>query len=187
MSFAGSLNVPNVLTLGRIALVPVLVWVVLGDPDGSYLAAGLFALAAITDCLDGHIARTQKLITDLGKLLDPVADKLLVGASLVALAAQGRVAGWVVLVVLAREVYVTALRGHAAREGLVLAAGPLGKLKMAAQVLALLLLLAVPDHTALPVQAAVWAMVGLTVLSGAEAAGAVSAARRRAAAVASPA
>lgn len=183
---ADSLNVPNALTVGRILLVPVLVAVVVGDPDGSWTAAALFAAAALTDCLDGHLARSRKLITDLGKLLDPVADKLLVGGALLALLLEGRVPLWVVGVVLAREVYVTVARGVAAREGHVLAAGPLGKLKMGSQVAALLLLLAAPDPTAPLVLAAVYTMVGLTALSGAEAAGAVAAARRRAA-LASPA
>jgi CDP-diacylglycerol---glycerol-3-phosphate 3-phosphatidyltransferase len=175
-----SLNLPNALTIGRIFVVPVLVAVVLGDPDGSLLAAALFAAAAVTDCLDGHLARSRRLITDLGKLLDPVADKLLVGGALLALVAEERVALWVVGVVLLREVVVTALRAAAAREGHVLAAGPLGKLKMASQVVALLLLLAVPDPTAPHVLVTVYTMVGLTVLSGGEAAGAVIAARRRA-------
>lgn len=176
-----SLNLPNTLTVGRILLVPVLVAVVIGDADGSLMAAALFAAAAITDCLDGHLARSRELITDLGKLLDPVADKLLVGGALLALVVEGRVAPWVVAVVLLREVGVTAMRARAAQQGHVLAAGPLGKLKMGSQVVALLLLLAVPDPTAPHVLVVVYTMVGLTVLSGVEAADAVTTARRRAA------
>jgi CDP-diacylglycerol--glycerol-3-phosphate 3-phosphatidyltransferase len=161
-------NVPNALSAGRIVLVPVLVAVLAAQPRGSLLAAGLFALASLTDILDGHLARTKKLVTDLGKVLDPLADKLMVVSVLVSLALLDRVAAWVVVVILGREVAVSVLRSRAAREGRDVAARPLGKVKMGLQVAMVLVLLAAPDPGAAFVQLLVGATVAVTVVSGAD-------------------
>ncbi len=159
-------NVPNALSAGRILLVPVLVLVLVAEPRGSLVAAALFALASLTDILDGHLARSRKLVTDLGKVLDPLADKLMVVSVLVSLAMLDRVAAWVVAVILGREVAVSVLRSRAAREGRDVAARPLGKVKMGFQVAMVLVLLAAPDPTAEPVLLLVAATVFVTILSG---------------------
>ncbi len=163
---AAVLNAPNVLSSIRILLAPVVALVVLDHPEGSLLAAGLFAAGALTDALDGHLARTRGLVTAVGKLLDPAADKLLVVAALASLVAVDRLALWVVGVIAAREVLVTALRAHGVRRGVVLAAGPAGKAKMALQVAMVLVLMAVADPAAAWVQLLVAATLALTVASG---------------------
>jgi CDP-diacylglycerol--glycerol-3-phosphate 3-phosphatidyltransferase len=159
-------NAPNVLSFVRILLAPVVALVVLDHPEGSLLAATLFAAGAVTDALDGHLARTRGLVTAVGKLLDPAADKLLVVGALVSLVAVDRLAPWIVGVIAAREVLVTVLRAHAVRRGVVLAAGPAGKAKMALQVVMVLVLMAVSDPTAAWVQLLVAATLALTVASG---------------------
>jgi CDP-diacylglycerol--glycerol-3-phosphate 3-phosphatidyltransferase len=161
------LNVPNVLSSLRILLAPAVAAVVLAHPEGSVLAAALFAAGATTDAVDGHLARTRGLITAVGKLLDPLADKLLVMAALASLVAVDRLALWVVGVIAAREILVTLLRAHAARRGVVIAAGMAGKVKMCLQVAMVLALMAVGDPSAAWVQTLVGATVVLTVVSGA--------------------
>ena len=117
------LNLPNVLTVLRIVAVPVLVVALLGVlPGGDALAAAVFALAALTDGLDGYIARSRGSITTFGKLMDPLADKLLIVAALVSLVSLDRVAAWVAMVVIAREFAVTALRMEATSQGVVISA-----------------------------------------------------------------
>ena len=143
------MNLPNALTLARIFLVPLLVVVlltkfeghlVLGIPKG-YVAAGIFGLASLTDWLDGYLARRRKQITLVGQLLDPIADKLLVAAALVSLLTIDKIAAWVVVVIIGRELAVTGLRGIAQTRGLIMPASPLGKAKMATEVIAILLLI----------------------------------------------
>jgi len=129
------LNPANLLTLFRILTVPVVV-VLLYMPDGreipfarSVVATILFTVSAFTDLFDGYIARRYKMVTSLGKLLDPLADKLLVCSAMVMLIPSGRVPAWMVAIIVAREIGVTALRGVASTEGFVIAASPLGKAK----------------------------------------------------------
>ncbi|HSL99316.1 MAG TPA: CDP-diacylglycerol--glycerol-3-phosphate 3-phosphatidyltransferase [Candidatus Limnocylindria bacterium] len=129
------LNPPNVLTLIRILSVPIVV-LLLYTPDGrdiplsrSVAATILFTVSSFTDLFDGYIARRYQMVTSLGKLLDPLADKLLVCASIVMLIPSGRVPAWMVVIIVGREIGVTALRGVASTEGLVIAASPLGKAK----------------------------------------------------------
>ena len=103
-------TLPNMLTLGRILIIPLFIWLTYkADPLDSFLAAFLFTLAAVTDVIDGVLARRMNLVTVLGKFLDPLADKLIVMAALVMLVRLGRVAAWVVIVLLAREFLVTGL------------------------------------------------------------------------------
>ena len=123
-------NIPNVLTLLRILAVPVLVVALLDEtPDGDVIAAAVFALAALTDGLDGYIARRRSEVTTFGKLMDPLADKLLVIAALISLVSLDRLAAWVAMVIIARELAVTGLRSVAAEQGVVIAASWLGKAK----------------------------------------------------------
>ena len=159
-------NVANGLTVARILLTPPFALLVLATPEGSLLAAAIFGLLALTDALDGHLARTRNLITTLGKLLDPFADKLLVGAALLALVATDRLSAVVAGIIIAREVLVSVLRQAAFRDGVVVPAGTLGKAKMALQVAMVLVLMAVADPAAAWVQVLVAATLALTVASG---------------------
>ena len=136
------MNLPNVLSLVRIFLVPVLVVFLIVVPRPYNLTAAVVFLAAVlTDWLDGRIARSTRQVTTLGKLLDPMADKLLISASLISLVQVGRVPAWMVVLIVAREVAVTGLRGIASIEGLVIAASSWGKAKTILQTLALVGLL----------------------------------------------
>lgn len=122
------------LTLARMGLVPVFVWVTYdADPANSAAAALIFALAGVTDVVDGFIARRWNLTTVTGKLLDPLADKIIVMAALVMMTRLGRVPAWVVIVLLSREFLVMGLRQLAASEGIVMAAGQEGKWKQSLQ------------------------------------------------------
>jgi CDP-diacylglycerol---glycerol-3-phosphate 3-phosphatidyltransferase len=160
------LNVPNVLTLVRIVAVPVLVVALLGAiPGGDALAAAVFALAAVTDGLDGYIARSRGAVTTFGKLMDPLADKLLIVAALVSLVSLDRLEAWVAMVIISRELAVTGLRTIAAERGVVIAASWLGKLKTALQVAAVLALIAV-NPAPLWANLLVYAAVAATAISG---------------------
>ncbi|HTL40087.1 MAG TPA: CDP-diacylglycerol--glycerol-3-phosphate 3-phosphatidyltransferase [Pseudolysinimonas sp.] len=133
-------NVANIITVVRILLAPVFVWMLIAD-DGQggllrWLAAGLFLLAILTDAVDGFLARDRNLVTDQGKLLDPIADKVLVGGALVALSILGELPWWVTIVILVREVGITVWRLIALRDH-VIPAGILGKIKTWAQAIAI--------------------------------------------------
>jgi len=160
------LNLPNTLTVLRILLVPVVVVALLDEtPNGDAIAAGVFALAALTDGLDGYIARSKGSVTTFGKLMDPIADKLLVTASLVALVSLNRIQAWIAMVIIAREFAVTGLRGVAAEQGVVIQASWLGKVKTLLQVAAIIALIAY--HPApLWVDLLVYTAVAATVISG---------------------
>jgi len=160
------LNLPNTLTLLRILLVPVVVVALLDQtPNGDAIAAGVFALAALTDGLDGYIARSRGAITPFGKLMDPLADKLLVTAALVALVSLQRLEAWIAMVIIAREFAVTGLRGVAAEQGVVIQASWLGKLKTILQVVAIIALIAAYPAP-LGVDLVVYLAVAVTVASG---------------------
>ena len=137
-----SLNWPNFITLVRILLIPVFVALfITPTPDRSLSAAVIFVIAAVTDMLDGYIARRTGQVTKLGKLLDPIADKLLVLSALILLVNVDRVSALVAILVIAREVAVTGIRAIAAGEGMIIAAETTGKYKMALQVVAIVLLI----------------------------------------------
>jgi CDP-diacylglycerol--glycerol-3-phosphate 3-phosphatidyltransferase len=163
------LNLPNALTLVRILLVPVLVVALTVETrGGSEIAAGVFVLAALTDGLDGYIARSRQSVTTFGKVIDPLADKLLIAAALISLVSLDRVAAWVAMVIIAREFAVSGLRIAAGQQGVVIPASRLGKAKTVVQVGAVLALIAAPDADVAWVQALVYLMVILTVASGAD-------------------
>ena len=137
-----SINVPNLLTLTRILLIPVFVMLfATPDPHQSIIAAIVFTVAAVTDLLDGYLARRSGQVTKLGKLLDPIADKLLVLSALILLVNVDRVSALVAILIIAREVAVTGIRAIAATEGMIIAAETSGKYKMALQVIAIVLLI----------------------------------------------
>lgn len=148
------MNLPNKLTISRICLIPIFIILLtvpldlgvwdIGDtelPITHFIAALIFIFASATDWVDGYIARKYNLITNLGKFLDPLADKLLVSAALIMLVQMNAAAAWIVIIIISREFAVTGLRLVAAGEGIVLAAGQMGKLKTATQMIAIILLL----------------------------------------------
>jgi CDP-diacylglycerol--glycerol-3-phosphate 3-phosphatidyltransferase len=163
------LNVPNTLTMLRILLVPVLVVALLSEaPNGYAYAAAIFALAAFTDGLDGYIARSRRSVTTFGKVMDPIADKLLIAAALITLVGLGRVAAWVAMVIIAREFAVSVLRVAAGQQGVVISASRLGKLKTTVQVVAIFAVIATGDLGAWWAQVLLYLSVAITVLSGAD-------------------
>ena len=162
------LNAPNVLTVLRILLVPVLIAALLSEgPEGDWFAAGIFCVASATDALDGWLARRQRTETAFGRLMDPLADKLLVTAALVSLVALDRLAAWVAMVIIAREFAVTGLRLLAAEQGQSVASSAWGKAKTFFQ-MAMVLLLITVDGDPGWLDAVVYVTVGVTVLSGAD-------------------
>ena len=162
------LNAPNVLTVLRILLVPVLVAALLSEgPEGDWFAAAVFCVASATDAIDGWLARRQRSITTFGRLMDPLADKLLVTAALVSLVSLDRLAAWVAMVIIAREFAVTGLRLIAAEQNHVIHSSAWGKLKTALQMAMVLLLITVEGDPAW-VDGVVYGAVVVTVLSGAD-------------------
>ncbi|MHB8121326.1 MAG: CDP-diacylglycerol--glycerol-3-phosphate 3-phosphatidyltransferase [Desulfuromonadaceae bacterium] len=133
------MNLPNILTMMRIATIPLLA-VLLMSPSRSagFWAAVVFAIASITDWLDGYLARRMGIVTVFGKFLDPIADKLIVMAVLIMILPFDRVPAWMVLVILGREIIITGLRGIASTEGIVIQASDLGKFKTIFQLVALI-------------------------------------------------
>jgi CDP-diacylglycerol--glycerol-3-phosphate 3-phosphatidyltransferase len=162
-------NLPNALTLGRLLVVPffALLLLVDGTSDGArLLAAGLFGLACLTDVVDGHLARSRGQVTDFGIMADPIADKALVGTALVGLSLLGALPWWATLVVLGREVAVTAMRSALARHGMIPASRG-GKLKALSQNIAVTLYLLPLDGLAADLRVpALLVAVAATVLTG---------------------
>jgi CDP-diacylglycerol--glycerol-3-phosphate 3-phosphatidyltransferase len=162
------LNAPNLLTVLRILLVPVLVVALLDQtPNGDVLAAAVFAIASMTDAIDGYLARRRRSITTFGKLMDPLADKLLVIGALLTLVSLGRVAAWVAMVIIAREFAVTVLRMGATQQGVVIPAGNFGKVKTVFQV-GMVFALILQTGTPAWLDALVYLTVAVTLLSGAD-------------------
>ena len=172
------MNLPNKLTLLRVCMIPFfVVFARMSAFWAQCVAVGIYALACITDTLDGHIARSRNLITDFGKFRDPIADKLLVMSALVVLTAQGRMPDWVCILMLAREFLVSGFRLVAVENGRVIAAGPLGKLKTVFQMvatIALMLLVPVAGEPLLGsagvtiANVLMYIALALTVVSGAD-------------------
>ena len=161
------MNLPNKLTLLRIVLIlPFLLVLYLDVPGAAYIALAVFILASLTDLLDGKIARKYHLITDFGKFADPLADKMLVTAAMLWFVENGQMPGWALLIVIVREFAVSGLRMVASDKGRVIAAGWSGKVKTAATMVCIvLMLLPIP-----PVgnSLCVWVIVGTTIYSGVE-------------------
>lgn len=162
------LNLPNALTLLRILAVPAVVVALLSEtPNGDVIAAIVFALAAATDGLDGYIARSRDSVTTFGKLMDPLADKLLIVGALLSLVSLNRLEPWIAMVIIAREVAVTILRTIAAERGIVIAASWLGKAKTVLQIAAVIALIAA-NPSPVWVDVLVYLALVVTVLSGAD-------------------
>src|SRR6266568_2742069 len=163
------MNVPNALTISRLAAIPILMALLLMRfPGHDQLAALLFIVFSFTDTLDGELARRSRRVSDLGKFLDPLADKLFVLAVLIVLVQEGLVAAWIVVVIFSRELIITILRSVAATQGHVIAAAPLGKTKTITQMAAVALLILQRPYPALvPVaEIAVLIAIVFTVWSG---------------------
>ncbi len=160
------LNLPNLLTVMRIMLVPVLVVALLGNtPAGDVLAAVVFALASLTDFVDGYLARARDSVTTFGKLMDPLADKLLVIAALISLVSLHRLEAWVAMVIITRELAVTVLRLGATQAGVVISASMFGKVKTCLQIATILAVIAVHGKP-LWLASLLYLTVAVTVLSG---------------------
>lgn len=167
------MNLPNSITIIRIILIPVFVVILLVRiPYGDYIAALIFSVAALTDSLDGYLARKRREVTTLGVILDPLADKLLITAALISLVELARIPGWTAIVILGREFAVTGLRAIKAEEGVVIPASWMGKLKTIVQVIAILLVILEKSFQhlfAFPI--GLWMLylaVAVTVVSGVE-------------------
>ncbi len=143
-----AVNLPNLLTFGRVLIIPIVLWLLArGEPKDCVLAALVYAAAALTDLLDGYLARRMNIVSVLGKFLDPLADKLLVMATLVWMVRLGRMHAWVVVLLLARELSITGLRSIASTEGMVIASARGGKFKTAFQMAGILcLIIGYPYH-----------------------------------------
>ena len=172
------MNLPNKLSMLRICMIPFFVlFALMGAFWAQCVAVAIYVVACVTDALDGHIARSRNLITNFGKFMDPIADKLLVMSALIVLVSQGRMPAWVCIVLLAREFLISGFRLVAAETGRVIAAGKLGKLKTVFQMvstIALLLLVPVQGEGILGKGGVIFANVLmyialiLTVVSGAD-------------------
>jgi CDP-diacylglycerol--glycerol-3-phosphate 3-phosphatidyltransferase len=171
------MNLPNALTVTRIFLVPLLVVVLLTKFEGRLIlgmqkelvAAAIFGLASLTDWLDGYLARRRKQVTTLGQIMDPMADKLLTSAAFISLIQMGLAPAWMVAVIIGRELAVTALRSIAYARGLVIPASPLGKVKMGAQVVAILALILGEEERLRPLATvgtgALWVVLAASLIS----------------------
>jgi CDP-diacylglycerol--glycerol-3-phosphate 3-phosphatidyltransferase len=165
------MNLPNSLTLARIFLVPLLVVVLWTEFEGKELVgAAIFSVAALTDWLDGFLARRQKQVTTFGQLMDPLADKLLITAALISLVQMELAPAWMVAIILGRELGVTVLRSLAYSRGVTIPASPLGKVKMMSQVIAILLLILGGELRQFFVlgQIALWVVVATALASALE-------------------
>ncbi len=166
-------NLPNTITMLRIVIIPVLFLLLLPPgPTGSLIIAGLFIVAAVTDLLDGYIARRYEIVTTFGKFLDPVADKLIVNAAMILMIPTGRVPAWIAVITIMRDIVVDGIRSIASSEGIVIAASPLGKRKTLTQIVALSALIihyplfGIDAHTVGTV--ILYVALVLTVVSGAD-------------------
>lgn len=164
-------NLPNTLTGIRVAAIPlVLICLGLDGRTGSLLATLFFVLAFVTDVLDGFYARRHGTVTDMGKFLDPLADKILVCGTMIMLISLGRIPAWMVIVIVSRELAITGLRAVAVKEGIVIQASALGKYKTVSQAVALTFLCLHYPLWRVPVHrlgmGVFWVALGLTVWSG---------------------
>ena len=162
------MNLPNKLTLLRVCLIPFFVIFLLADIFGAaddWIALAIFIIASLTDMLDGKIARKYNLVTNFGKLMDPLADKLLVSAALICLTAMDRLAAWIVIVIISREFIISGLRQIASDNGIVIAASYWGKYKTTFQIIMICLLIANMSVLTVVTTIVTWVAVALTIIS----------------------
>ena len=164
------MNLPNKLTVARVILIPFFVFFLLFDPSNDvfkWTALAIFIIASLTDMLDGKIARKYNLITDFGKFMDPLADKLLVCSAMIGLIELGRIPSWIVIIIIAREFVISGFRLIAADNGRVIAASYWGKFKTTFQMIMVILMIANIDHPVMRVLTTVimWVALALTIIS----------------------
>ena len=163
------MNLANKLTMLRILMIPVFIAVLVYSKDRDivyrYIALGIFVMASATDALDGYVARRYNMITDFGKLMDPLADKILVSSALIILIELGNISSWVVSIVIAREFIISGIRLIATEKNIIIAASPLGKLKTVSQMLSVILMLLSIEAISFITDISVWLMCILSVVS----------------------
>ncbi len=161
------MNLPNKLTIFRVILIPFFVLFLLADitPYDKWIALAIFIIASLTDFLDGHIARKYHLVTNFGKFMDPLADKLLVCSALICLIELDRIPSWIVIVIIAREFIISGFRLVASDNGVVIAASYWGKFKTTFQIVMICLMIADLAPLALVTQVVMWIALALTVIS----------------------
>ena len=163
------MNTPNKLTVARMIMVPFLVIFLLtgwGGEYNRYISLALFAAASITDWFDGHLARKYNLITNFGKFMDPLADKLLVCSAMICMIELNRLPAWVVIIIIAREFIISGFRLIAAENGVVIAANYWGKFKTASQMIMIILLILHFDGIFVTLeQLFIWLSLALTIIS----------------------
>lgn len=163
------MNLPNKLTLARICMIPVFVFFLLTDlvPYSNYIAVAIFIIACLTDALDGHIARKYHLITNFGKFMDPLADKLLVCSALICFVQLQLIPAWIIIVIISREFIISGFRLIASDNGIVIAASWWGKFKTTAQMILSILLIVNFDGTFFNTleQVFIYIALALTVIS----------------------
>ena len=161
------MNLPNKLTIFRVILIPFFVVLLLFDITAydKWIALAIFIIASLTDFLDGHIARKYNLVTNFGKFMDPLADKLLVCSAMICLVELARIPAWVVIIILAREFIISGFRLVASDNGVVIAASYWGKFKTVFQMLMICLMIADLEPLTLVTQIIMWVALALTVVS----------------------
>lgn len=165
-----SMNLPNKLTILRVILIPFFVFFMLApyfEGYGNFIAVAIFIIASFTDFLDGYLARRDNIVTNFGKFMDPLADKLLVCSALICLVETGQLPAWVVVIIISREFIISGFRLIASDNGVVIAASYWGKFKTVFQMLMVIVLILNIDHIAFQVLGTVlmWIAVVLTVVS----------------------
>lgn len=161
------MNLPNKLTIFRVILIPFFVLFLLVDITAydKWIALAIFIIASFTDFLDGHIARKYHLVTNFGKFMDPLADKLLVCSALICLIELDRIPSWIVIVIIAREFIISGFRLVASDNGVVIAASYWGKFKTTFQIVMICLMIADLPQLTIVTQAVMWVALALTVIS----------------------
>ncbi|MDE6686809.1 MAG: CDP-diacylglycerol--glycerol-3-phosphate 3-phosphatidyltransferase [Lachnospiraceae bacterium] len=162
------MNLPNKLTLFRVILIPFFLFFLLSGYGGAYsrwIALGIFVVASLTDLLDGKIARKYHLVTNFGKFMDPLADKLLVCSAMIAFVELGQMPSWVVIIIISREFAISGFRLVAADNDVVLAASWWGKIKTVSQMVMVILMIANIEQLALVTEVIMWLALALTLIS----------------------
>ena len=166
------MNLPNKLTVVRVLMIPFFVWFMLPSLGGEmaaskWIALAIFCIASLTDLLDGKIARKYNLVTNFGKFMDPLADKLLVGAAMICLVEMGRLPAWIVIVIISREFIISGFRLIASDNGIVIAASYWGKFKTVFQMAMIIVLIAAFEGSVFAVveQILIWVSFILTIVS----------------------
>ena len=163
------MNLANKLTMLRILMIPVFIAVLVYSKDRDivyrYIALGIFVMASATDALDGYVARKYNMITDFGKLMDPLADKILVSSALIILIELGNISSWIVSIVIAREFIISGIRLIATEKNIIIAESPLGKLKTVSQMLSVILMLLSIEAISFITDISIWLMCVLSVVS----------------------